>query len=143
MTGRGPMRATAVLESCLYAENLDEAEAFYRDILGLTVLRREAGRHVFFRCGESMVLIFNPEHTSVAQTTVSGQKIPLHGASGAGHLALRSSNDELEAWKSHLVARSVEIESEVVWPGGGRSIYFRDPAGNSLELASPAIWGIE
>jgi predicted enzyme related to lactoylglutathione lyase len=36
----------------------------------------------------------------------------------------------------------VAIEKIVDWPGGGRSLYFRDPAGNSLELATPRIWGI-
>jgi hypothetical protein len=34
----------------------------------------------------------------------------------------------------------VAIESDFAWPGGGRSLYFRDPAGNSLEFAEPAIW---
>ena len=36
-----------------------------------------------------------------------------------------------------------KIESEVTWPGGGTSIYFRDPAGNCLELAPGRIWGLE
>ena len=36
----------------------------------------------------------------------------------------------------------VEIEVDYLWPGGGRSIYFRDPAGNSLEFAEPSIWGL-
>jgi len=35
----------------------------------------------------------------------------------------------------------VPIESEVRWPRGGRSLYVRDPAGNSVEIASPALWG--
>ncbi len=42
-----------------------------------------------------------------------------------------------------LKAAGIEIESEVHWPNGGRSIYFRDPAGNSLECAEAKIWGIE
>jgi hypothetical protein len=36
----------------------------------------------------------------------------------------------------------VAIEHEATWPRGGRSFYFRDPAGNSLELATPRIWGL-
>ena len=35
-----------------------------------------------------------------------------------------------------------EIEKDVAWPNGGRSLYFRDPAGNCLELASPLVWGM-
>ena len=36
----------------------------------------------------------------------------------------------------------VAIEQTMDWPRGGRSFYFRDPAGNSLELATPKIWGL-
>jgi hypothetical protein len=35
----------------------------------------------------------------------------------------------------------VEIEREVDWDEGGTSLYVRDPAGNSVELAPPTIWG--
>jgi len=34
------------------------------------------------------------------------------------------------------------IEADFTWPGGGRSIYFRDPAGNAIEFAEPRIWGL-
>jgi len=34
----------------------------------------------------------------------------------------------------------VAVEADFEWPGGGRSIYFRDPAGNCLEFAEPRIW---
>ncbi len=44
------------------------------------------------------------------------------------------------AWKDRLSALGVAIEAEVAWPGGGRSIYIRDPAGNSVELVTPQIW---
>jgi hypothetical protein len=36
----------------------------------------------------------------------------------------------------------VAIEADFEWPKGGRSIYFRDPAGNCLEFAEPKIWGL-
>jgi len=137
------MKVSSVLESCLYAQDLQRAERFYVDILGLEVIRRETGRHVFFRCGNSVVLVFNPDKTSTERTQVGGRDIPLHGAHGQGHLAFRSSPEELPRWRSHLERNGIEIESEVVWPGGGESIYFRDPDGNSIELACPSIWGLE
>ena len=46
-------------------------------------------------------------------------------------------------WRERLSAEGIAIEKEVDWPGGGRSIYFRDPAGNSVELASARIWRLE
>jgi catechol 2,3-dioxygenase-like lactoylglutathione lyase family enzyme len=73
---------------------------------------------------------------------LSHNGIPGHGTAGAGHLAFAVEADDLPAWREHLKKCRVPIESEVDWPSGGRSIYFRDPAGNSLELAPPTLWGI-
>jgi hypothetical protein len=43
---------------------------------------------------------------------------------------------------NRLAERGVALEHEHVWPGGAVSLYFRDPAGNSLEIAAPGLWGI-
>ncbi|NIP69415.1 MAG: glyoxalase/bleomycin resistance/extradiol dioxygenase family protein, partial [Planctomycetales bacterium] len=53
-----------------------------------------------------------------------------------------ASAEEIDGWVDHLTSHRVEIESAFDWPQGGRSIYFRDPAGNSLEFAEPRIWGL-
>jgi catechol 2,3-dioxygenase-like lactoylglutathione lyase family enzyme len=137
------MRPLRVLESCLYATDLDAAERFYAEVIGLEKHAREDGRHVFFRCAKGMVLIFNPEHTSTVRTAIAGAELPLHGTRGAGHLAFAVHQSDIPAWRAHLERSGVEIESEVRWPQGGTSLYLRDPAGNSIELASPAIWGLE
>jgi catechol 2,3-dioxygenase-like lactoylglutathione lyase family enzyme len=131
-----------VLESCLYATDLDAAEQFYREVIGLKLHAHERGRHVFFRCGDGMVLIFNPEHTSAVTTTVNDARLPLHGTRGAGHLAFAVEEADLATWRSHLEREGVAIESEIHWPQGGMSLYFRDPGGNSIELATPRIWNI-
>jgi catechol 2,3-dioxygenase-like lactoylglutathione lyase family enzyme len=136
------MKPEGVLESCLYAKDLTAAESFFVRVLGLQVLTKEAGRHVFFRCGGGMVLVFNPDSTARHLTAIDGGLIPLHGAQGAGHLAFRVRPDQLDAWRQHLRVHEVVIESEVRWPQGGESIYFRDPAGNSIELATPQLWGL-
>jgi catechol 2,3-dioxygenase-like lactoylglutathione lyase family enzyme len=95
---------------------------------------------VFFRCGDGVVLLFDPGRSSTVPTEVGGSSIPLHGARGAGHIAFRTTSAEIDRWRDHLVGHGVGIESEVTWPAGGRSLYFRDPAGNSLELATPELW---
>lgn len=135
------MRPDGVLETSLYAADLAAAERFYGDVLGLELHGREPGRHVFFRCGATMLLVFDPSRTE-EPAAVSGQTVPAHGARGPGHAAFAVPARELDAWRARLAAHGVAIESEVSWPGGGRSLYFRDPAGNSLEIASPAIWGL-
>ena len=47
---------------------------------------------------------------------------------------------DLPRWREKLVAHGVAIEHEQGWENGAQSIYFRDPAGNSLELATPRLW---
>jgi catechol 2,3-dioxygenase-like lactoylglutathione lyase family enzyme len=127
----------ALVETGVYAADLVRAEEFYHDVLGLEVLGREAGRHVFFRVGRaSVLLVFNPE------TTRKGDTLPTHGTTGAGHFALGIAAENLDAWPKRLAAHGVAIEKEVRWPRGGQSIYFRDPAGNSVELLTPGLWGL-
>ena len=68
--------------------------------------------------------------------------MPPHGAAGPGHMAFAATEAELDAWKERLASAGITVEQEHRWPGGGRSLYLRDPAGNSVELATPAVWGI-
>lgn len=135
-------RIEGILESCLYASDLDAARSFYETILGLHIIVEEAGRHIFFRCGAGVFLLFNPERTRSEAGTVNGSVIPLHGSEGPGHLAFRVSLEAIPAWCARLSEAKIPIESEVEWPGGGRSVYVRDPAGNSVELGTGEMWGL-
>jgi catechol 2,3-dioxygenase-like lactoylglutathione lyase family enzyme len=133
---RTPPTIETVVETAIYAPDLGAAESFYTSVLGLPIIGREDGRHVFFRVGAaSVLLVFNPD------TTLAGGTLPAHGARGPGHFALGVPAASLEAWRDHLGACDVAIEQEVTWPRGGRSVYFRDPAGNSVELVTPGVWG--
>ena len=131
------MRAERVLETCLYVDDLDAAERFYASVLGLELDAKVPGRHVFFRCGNNMFLLFDPSATSGP-----GGSFPTHGAHGPGHAAFAATPEEVPAWREQLQRHGVAIESEVSWPGGGQSLYFRDPAGNVLEIATPSLWGL-
>jgi catechol 2,3-dioxygenase-like lactoylglutathione lyase family enzyme len=135
------MLPAGVLETVLYAKDLRVAEAFYREVLGLEPFASVAGRHLFYRCGDQVLLIFNPEATRVPPEP-SALPVPPHGAVGPGHLCFRATAAEIEAWADRLAQKAVAIEADFEWPGGGRSIYFRDPAGNCLEFAEPRIWGL-
>ena len=132
-----------VLESGLYAENLEETAGFYADVLGLERIAQSEGRHVFFRAGDGVVLLFRPSATRQPPPPGARVPVPPHGVQGQGHLCFAGTGDEIERWRGRLSAAGVEIEADFEWPQGGRSIYFRDPAGNSLEFAEPRIWGIE
>lgn len=134
------MKISGILETCLYAEDLEKAKEFYSALPGIDFLSEDEGRHVFFRCGNGMLLIFNPYQTSRVQTEIYGRMIPLHGSKGDGHIAFSILKEELNDWKIFFEKHEIPIESEVTWPNGSVSLYFRDPAGNSLELVSPDIW---
>src|SRR5258707_1078515 len=130
------MKIQAVIETAIYLDDLDKAEAFYRTILGLRVIGKEPGRHVFFQVGASSVLL-----AFIADTTLKEDRTP-HGAKGPGHFALGIETEALDVWRQKLQENGVTIEDEVTWPRGGRSFYFRDPAENSVELVTPGVWGL-
>ena len=137
------MELRGVLETAVYVDDLDAAEDFYGRVLGLSRINRERNRHVFFRCGAGVFLVFNATVTAQDPSLVNGSPVPTHGATGPSHMAFRVRDDELAAWRDQLGREHIAIESEIAWPRGGHSIYFRDPAGNSIELASPKLWGLE
>lgn len=136
------MTPPRVLESALYVTDLDAAEQFYGEVLGLDSAGKVAGRHVFFKCGQGIVLLFNADATRVPPKPDARLPVPPHGAAGQGHLCFAASEAEIDQWKARLGEHGVAIEAEFAWPKGGRSIYFRDPSGNSLEFANPNIWGL-
>jgi catechol 2,3-dioxygenase-like lactoylglutathione lyase family enzyme len=135
------MHPVRILETVLYAEDLDAAEDFYTRVLGLEVYAKSPGRQVFFKIAGQMLLIFNPEATAILPKPDAKLPVPPHGAQGEGHVCFYASGDEIERWKARLEAVGVAIEADFRWPSCGRSIYFRDPAGNCLEFAEPNIWG--
>ena len=86
MTSHAPRR---LLETALYAADLDAAEAFYGGLLGLEKVSRAGDRHVFYRCGPGMLLVFNPNETR--KPSSGPLPVPEHGASGAGHSCFAAS----------------------------------------------------
>lgn len=131
------MQIRAVIETAIYVDDLNQAETFYMDVLGLPVIVKEPGRQVFFRVGTSNVLL-----AFLAEATLKGDQLPTHGAQGPGHFALGIEASDLDAWRQRLMAKGVSVEKEVEWRRGGKSVYFRDPAGNLVELVTPGIWGL-
>ena len=136
------MTPTGILETVLYARDLCGIEEFYRRVLGLEPFAKAEGRQVFYKVGEQMLLIFNPLMTTKPPADDAKLPVPPHGADGEGHVCFRASAGEIDKWLAHLEQQSVPIEADFEWPDGGRSIYFRDPSGNSLEFAEPKIWNL-
>ncbi len=136
-----PLKPTHVLETVLYARDMTAARAFYRDALGLELLRDWGETGLVFRVSaESVLLVFDPTVTSRP-----GRPVPAHGADGPGHVAFRIDAGARAEWIAHLAALGVAVEQEQAWTEDeswrpGRSVYLRDPAGNSVELITADIW---
>ncbi|GGH56887.1 lactoylglutathione lyase [Frigidibacter albus] len=134
------MKASAILETVIYGADPQAVAAFYTRLFGLEPVQSVPGRFAFLRCGGQMLLIFNPDAT---RDPDHQNGIPAHGATGPGHLCFRAETaEELEGWRARLAELGIGIEHEQVWKSGARSVYLRDPAGNSVEIAEAAIWGL-
>ncbi len=133
------MKATGgIMETAIYARDLDAAEAFYRDVFGLELVSKVPDRLVFFKCGQQMLLLFNPDKSRENDPEIV---IPRHGTEGAGHFCFRAKDRaEVEAWRDHFVAMGIAVEHYHVWPNETHSVYVRDPAGNSVEVGEAALW---
>ena len=128
-----------VLETALYVDDLDRAGKFYREILELAPLFEDARLRAFDVGGVSVLLLFK-RGASAHTTTMPGGTIPPHDGSGPLHVAFAIAADALPAWEQRLSAHGIAIEGRTDWPRGGHSIYFRDPDGHLLELATPGLW---
>lgn len=132
------------LETALYAQDLPAATAFWQDVMGMELITAAPGRHAFFRITDDprpqVLLIFRAEATEIPPAPDARLPVPPHGARGPGHFCLAVAPDQLDGWRTHLLRHGIEIEADLHWPNGARSVYFRDPAGNSIELADPTIW---
>ncbi|HXN95322.1 MAG TPA: VOC family protein [Candidatus Acidoferrales bacterium] len=131
-----------IIETALYVEDTDRASKFYEDILGLRRIAGEEDRLRAYSVADRDVLLLFKRGATAQPIRIPAGLIPPHDGSGQNHFAMAISANELAAWEKHLAAHSIEIESRVYWPLGGTSIYFRDPDGNLLELATPGMWSI-
>jgi len=135
MSAARPPAPSLLLETSLYAADLDAAEHFYGTVLGLDTLLRTDGTHITFRCGPGVLHVFDPD-----DSRASGS-LPPHGADGAVHVAFGVPTDRLAAWRRQFRRHDIAVEHEEAWEEGQRSLYVRDPAGHSVELVSQSLWG--
>jgi catechol 2,3-dioxygenase-like lactoylglutathione lyase family enzyme len=130
-----------VLETALYVDNLERAAKFYEDILGLARLTADSRFRAYNVGGKSVLLVFQRGST-LETVRMPGGTIPPHDGHGPLHVAFAIAADELTAWEARLAAHNIAIEGRTRWTRGGESIYFRDPDGHLLELATPGLWAI-
>lgn len=135
-----------LLETFLVVDDLPACRAFYRDVLGLEPFGEPDERGCLFRLpGDRLLGLVEREAARSPNETPHGL-IPAcipedtDSRGPSAHLAFAVS--DLRPWRERLAERGVAVLEEVEWPRGGRSLYFRDPAGHLLELATPGVWEI-
>lgn len=134
-------RLDGVLETALYVDDLERAVRFYTNVLELKPLYQDS-RMSAFSVGDRNVLLLFPRGGSLETVRMPGGTIPPHDGSGPIHIAFAIPKDQLAEWEARLARQGVAIEGRTVWKRGGESIYFRDPDGHLLELATPGLWAI-
>jgi catechol 2,3-dioxygenase-like lactoylglutathione lyase family enzyme len=128
-----------VIETCLYVDDLGRAARFYEQILGLQTLTQDARFRAYDVGGQSVLLLFRRGAT-LETVRMPGGTIPPHDGHGPLHLAFAITAEALQDWEERLRAQGIAIEGRTHWSRGGHSIYFRDPDGHLIELATPGLW---
>ena len=128
------MNIKQIKETCIYMQDLDQAHNFYHGLLGLPIISRVEGKHIFFRAGISVLLCFNPEDSRNKKSP------PPHFAKGKYHFAFEVAEADYLVEKQKLISNGVKITDEVEWRNGLKSCYFEDPAGNVLEIVPAGVW---
>ncbi len=134
----------SILETAIYVDDLGRACAFYEDVMGLRPLKKTDRLCAYGVNKRSVLLIFLRGGTAQGATADGGNEIPPHDATGQIHFAFEATHAAFAEWDDHLTARGVDILSRTSWMRGGKSLYFRDPDGNLVEIAaSPGLWPME
>ncbi|MDX1629311.1 MAG: VOC family protein [Fulvivirga sp.] len=123
-----------IKETCLYIHDLEAAKAFYHEKIGFDIIHYLPDRHIFFRVGASVLLCFNPEDSKTKTSP------PPHFAQGPQHFAFEVAKEDYLSCKEKIISLGIDIEDEVIWKSGQESFYFKDPAGNVLEIVPKGIW---
>lgn len=124
-----------ILETALYVDDIQRSVRFYQDVFGFQVIDSSDRLTAMGVAPRQVLLIFKKGASAHLPLTP-------HDGSGQLHLAFAISASELEVWESWLHKCGVAIEERKTWDRGGQSLYFRDPDGHLLELATPGVWSI-
>jgi catechol 2,3-dioxygenase-like lactoylglutathione lyase family enzyme len=116
------MELSGLAELTLETTDLTGMERFYREVVGLATLAREPER-VWLAVGErSRLGLWTPGEKEFGDR--GGRHV---------HFAFSAAPGRLDALAARLGVHGVGVRGPVEHPGGDRSIYFSDPAGNLVE----------
>ena len=128
-----------LVETCLYVTDVERSRDFYVQVFGFEPMGGDA-RIQPLAVRQGQVLILFRRGGTPRSIPIGGGFIPPHDGSGEQHFAFGIDAGTYEDWKTFLKSLDITIESEVNWPQGGRSLYFRDPDRLLVELITQGVW---
>jgi catechol 2,3-dioxygenase-like lactoylglutathione lyase family enzyme len=132
-------KLNGIIETAIYVCELETARRFYEDVLQLKAMFADKRLIAYDVGGRNVLLVFH-KGGSAQTATLSGGTIPGHDGAGPSHFAFAVAEDQLSGWEERLERSGIAIEARMDWPRGGKSLYFRDPDGHLVELATPGLW---
>jgi len=130
-----PPQLDGILETAIYVDDIDRAVTFYRDVVGLTIVAASERLTAMSAGPRQLLLVFK-------RGASTGLPLTPHDASGHQHVAFPIPSAALEAWEAWFFQRGVTVVEKKRWDRGGTSLYFHDPDGHLLELATPGVWSV-
>jgi catechol 2,3-dioxygenase-like lactoylglutathione lyase family enzyme len=132
---------TGILETGVYVDDVARSADFYKTLFGFQVITQDDRFCALSVAGKDLLLLFRRGAT-LTPKELPGGVLPPHDGSGQLHFAFSIPAAALEEWEERLAAHHIPIESKMLWPLGGRSLYFRDPDSHLVEPATPGTWPI-
>jgi catechol 2,3-dioxygenase-like lactoylglutathione lyase family enzyme len=122
-----------VIETSLYVDDVARAVEFYRRVFGFEIVDSGERLAAMGVADRQLLLLFKKGASA---------SLPLspHDGDGQLHLAFAIPAASVAAWRGWLAELGIEIVEERQWERGGVSLYFRDPDGHLLEVATPGVW---
>ena len=117
----------AIDYTVIFVRDMAAMRRFYHDILGFALLRELSPGWIEYRVGGNTLALAKPSLTAADAPTPDG--------SAALQLAFKVSAPEVDRCADELVQKGVDLLSPPTdRPFGHRTLFFRDPDGNLLEV---------
>ena len=114
--------------------DVDEAVAFYRDMLDFKVDMQPAAPFAMLSKGDLRLLLNKPGGGGGAGQSMPDGRAPAPG----GWLRVQVEVSDIEAVVAKLKAAGASLRSEIITGQGGKQVIVDDPSGNPVELFQPA-----
>jgi catechol 2,3-dioxygenase-like lactoylglutathione lyase family enzyme len=117
----------AIDYTVIFVRDMMAMRRFYEDILGFPLLRELSPGWIEYRLGDNTLALANPSRTAADAPTPNG--------SASLQLAFKVSAHEVDQCADELVRHGVILLSPPTDQSfGHRTLFFRDPDGNLLEV---------